>query len=199
MIGCPASTGCTWTRRTASVSSPTSPGGTPGSARSWAMRSTSGRRTRGRRTRTCTRCWLMSPHWTCPAAFWSMRRETAKAAPRCIGSAMQGSTAGKHFRVATLDLAGPITRLDGEIRALAVEVRDLRQTTLDQRRGAWRRLVAGGRTGGIKVGDAGGRRHADAPSRSTKLRAVFAPIRNPYGWSVARSRARSPPRMLVML
>ena len=107
--------------------------------------------------------------------------------------------AGKHFRVATLDLAGPITRLDGEIRALAVEVRDLRQTTLDQRRGAWRRLVAGGRTGGIKVGDAGGRRHADAPSRSTKLRAVFAPIRNPYGWSVARSRARSPPRMLVML
>ena len=44
--------------------------------------------------------------------------------------------AGKHFHVATLDLAGPIACLEDEIRALAAKVRGLRQTTLDHRRGA---------------------------------------------------------------
>ena len=42
--------------------------------------------------------------------------------------------AGKHIHVVTLDLAGPIARLKGEIRALAAQVRGLRQTTLDHRR-----------------------------------------------------------------
>ena len=44
--------------------------------------------------------------------------------------------AGKHLHVATLDLAGPIARLKGEIGALAAQVRELRRTALDRRRGA---------------------------------------------------------------
>ena len=44
--------------------------------------------------------------------------------------------AGKHFHVVTLDLAGPIPCLEGELHALAAKVRGLRQTTLDHRRGA---------------------------------------------------------------
>ena len=43
--------------------------------------------------------------------------------------------AGKHLHVATLDLAGPIANLKSEIGALAAQVRGLRQTTLDGRRG----------------------------------------------------------------
>ena len=42
--------------------------------------------------------------------------------------------AGKHFHVVTLDLAGPIARLDGEIRTLAARVRGLRQETFAHRR-----------------------------------------------------------------
>ena len=43
--------------------------------------------------------------------------------------------AGKHFHVVALDLAGPIARLEGEIHALAADVRGLRRTALDRRRG----------------------------------------------------------------
>ena len=109
------------------VSSPTSPGGTAGSAPSWAMRSTSGRRTSGYRTQTCTRCWPMPRRWTCPADFWSMLRETPKAGlPRwTIGSAMQESTSTS----SRSNLAGPIPCLEGELHALAAKVRGLRQTT----------------------------------------------------------------------
>ncbi|MYN67487.1 MAG: hypothetical protein F4X11_21080 [Acidobacteria bacterium] len=42
--------------------------------------------------------------------------------------------AGKYLHVATLDLAGPIARLKGEIRVLAARVRGLRRTALDRRR-----------------------------------------------------------------
>lgn len=43
--------------------------------------------------------------------------------------------AGKHLYVATLDLAGSIARLKGEIGTLAAQVRGLRRTALDRRHG----------------------------------------------------------------
>ena len=44
--------------------------------------------------------------------------------------------AGKHFHVVTLDLAGPIARLNGQLRVLAAKVRGLREETFAHRRRA---------------------------------------------------------------
>ena len=51
----------------------------------------------------------------------------------------------------------------------------------------------------VTMRGAGGRRQVDAARRSDRADAALVASRNTYGWSVARSWARSPPRMLVML
>ena len=76
----------------------------------------------------------MPRRWTCPADFWSMLRENAEGGSSTLDHRVRH--AGKHFHVVTLDLAGPIPCLEGELHALAAKVRGLRQTTLDHRRGA---------------------------------------------------------------
>ena len=59
----------------------------------------------------------------------------AEGDPEAGAASYRVRHAGKHLHVATLDLAGSIARLKGEIGTLAAQVRGLRRTALDRRRG----------------------------------------------------------------
>ena len=69
----------------------------------------------------------MPRRWTCPAGLLVYAEGNAEGGSSTLDYRVRH--AGKHFHVVTLDLAGPIPCLEGELHALAAKVRGLRQTT----------------------------------------------------------------------